>query len=166
MNVPWWASSPSPFSIAWYCLYGFIAHRLGLKWVDSAWLTGFAVLTGDALWVLFSLTRWAWFVDSASIIQALFAFFRDIAGLFLFYILLSKLWGTKLKWNENVNKWLMLDALFLLVWFSLAPSIAFTDWTYAILHDFSLLTIIGSFLLSHVLGRIFVAFILRSWVVN
>jgi hypothetical protein len=160
LQLEWWQSSPSPFSIFWYCFYGFLAHRSGLSWKDSAWLTGFTVLSTDALWVLFSLARWGWFVDSASILQAGLAFARDLAGLFMFYILV----GSKLHWNGQVKKWYFLNAVFFLVWFVLAPSIAWTDWTHAITQGYSMLTIVGSFLLSHVVGRIFVAFILRSWI--
>lgn len=163
-NLAWWQSSPSPFSIIWYCLYGFIAHKLGLSWKDSAWLTGFTVLTTDFEWVLFSILRWSWYVPTDSILQAFIALARDFAAIILFYILLNKVFGNKLKWSNKVLWFYLLNTIFFIVWFGLAPSIAWTDWTYAIIHDFSLPTIIGSFLLSHVIGRIFVTFILRSWI--
>jgi hypothetical protein len=165
-DLLWWQSSPSPFSIFWYCFYGYLAHRLGLSWTDSAWLTGFSVLIGDMFWLLFSIARWAWWVDTASILQATLALFRDVAGIIMFYTLLNKLFGSKLGWNQTVNKWVILNVGFLLFWFTLAPSIAWTDWTYAITHDFALPTVVGSFLLSHFVGRIFVAQILRSWILK
>ncbi|MHA1829067.1 MAG: hypothetical protein ACTSX6_10530 [Candidatus Heimdallarchaeaceae archaeon] len=158
MEIPWYAQSPSPFSIAWYCLYGYVAHRNGFSWRDSVWLVGFVVLSGDLIWVAASGLRFGWFYPD-SVPQLILCAARDFAGM-LFCLIMLK---TPIKFNDLTVLGYITNIVFMLIWFLLAPSPAYTDWTYAIKHNYPLPTIITAFIFSHIIGRIILLCIVKSF---
>lgn len=164
-DLPWWALSPSPFSIAFYLvLIFFAAGRLRrltdygrfsrLKTLsDAFFLLGFFVLIGDLTWVVACGFRFGLeFFDSLP--QLLMAGGRDIAGILLCsYWLRQAQRNCLVNINQHTMRLLLLNAVFIAVWFLLAPNPAWTDWTFAFRHNFSGGVVISSFFISHVLGK-------------
>jgi len=163
MNLPWWAYSPSPYTIVLYGTLGLIGLR-GLKnvqykhWIikyvqSCTWLM-FTVLLSDAVWCVFSLARFGW-VYPKDVTLIILCIIRDLAAASYCYTATQKLRDnvdyrrTRLLWIVNL--------CFMVVWFSQSSSPAFTDWTYAIRFDYPWGVVAGTFFMSHVLGRIITA---------
>ena len=162
--------SPSPFSIIFYLLLTAYAMKQIFKdliilrkrdylslFTDAMLIVGFVVVYLDTFWIIACLLRFGWYFPD-SILQLLFAFGRNITGLILCYMLIGNFFKQKkLEITKRVTQVFFLNILFLAVWFLLSPSPAFTDWTYAIRHDYSLNVIVQGFFISHVIGKSLVA---------
>lgn len=175
LEVPWWALSPSPFSITFYLIlatYG-TTKILKLKkyrrlkhlvaFTDAILILGFIVLALDILWLVACGLRFGWYYPS-SVLQLIFSVGRNIAGITLCYLLIGNYFRKCLIRLEKAYWVFSLNLLFLLVWFVLAPSPAWTDWTYAIRHNYSMNTVLSSFFISHIIGKSIVALIyIKIW---
>jgi hypothetical protein len=141
MDVPFWALSPSPFSLFFYCLLIVVAYRKlkpyvrAKRWrvlvglTDCLFVVGFAVLLCDTLWILASGLRFG-VAFPESVLQLVFCFFRDVAALIFCSLLIYSYFQRKiLKVDWRVCAWVIVDVLFLAVWFLSASSPAYTDWT-------------------------------------
>jgi len=169
MGVPWFALSPSPFSIIFYLILTIWGAKQLLKrteykrwkrlnaFTDSLFILGFIVLLGDLTWVIFCGLRFGWAYPS-SVLQVLFSGGRDVAGITFCFLLIGSHFKNGILTFGNKTWWLLIwNALFIFVWFLLAPSPAWTDWTFAIRHGFPLETVLTSFFISHVIGKLLVA---------
>lgn len=167
-DLPWFAFSPSPWTLIFWAiltfwLYRKIQHKkkadrfiqkLSL-WIDGLFIVGFFVLVSDSVWVMGSLNRWGPLFPWGDSFQMILCLFRNAAGLIFLYLLTNQYFKEKfVRISKKFLLGLALNALFMGVWFYLAPSPAFTDWTFAIRYDYDLSVIVFSFFLSHVVGRI------------
>lgn len=174
MDVPFWALSPSPFSLFFYCLLIFVAYRklkpyiVAKRWrrlvglTDSLFIVGFVVVLCDTLWILASGLRFGSSFPE-SVLQLVFCFFRDVAALifcslFIYHYFKRGMLG----FSESFWCWILVNVVFLAVWFHSAPNPAYTDWTFAIRHGYSLKVIAQSFISSHIIGRIITFLIFYS----
>lgn len=151
--------SPSPVSLAQYAILTFfVSRRLPgsriQRVLQGFFVVAFFVLVGDAMWSGLCALKWipmfpgdAW--------QIIFSFGRDVLGAGLMLIMMGDLFlEKKLRFNEIT--WIMLFLAFemQLFWFLWAPSPAFTDYTFAWRHGFSLDVVFTSWILGHWLMRI------------
>lgn len=168
-EVPWFALSPSPFTIAFYLIltvYGMkqllkrveykrLSHLLAFT--DAIFILGLIVLTTDTLWIIASGLRFGWLYPD-SVLQLVFSIGRNIAGITLCYFLVGNYFKKEiLQFSEATWTMLFVNAFFMLGWFLIAQNPSFTDWTFAIRYDYPLSQVIGSFLVSHVIGKTLVA---------
>jgi len=175
LEVPFWALSPSPFSIVFYLLLTVYALKQIFKdlvilrkrdyllaFTDAVLIVGFVVVYLDTFWIVACGLRFGWQYPD-SVLQLIFAFGRNIAGLIFCYMLIGNYFRQgKLKLTNKTTQLFFLNILFLAVWFVAAPSPAFTDWTFAIRHGYSWNVILTSLFISHFIGKILVAAIFLS----
>lgn len=157
--------SPSPFTIIyWLILIAWTYPKLYItgkykrlprlmSLTDSACLVGFVVLTNDLIWVTICGLRFG-YIYPDSVLQLVICAFRDIAGALLCYSLAGQHWTRKtVSITKKTRLFYMLNIVFITVWFLLATSPAWTDWTYAIKYDYPISVIATSFLTSHIIGK-------------
>lgn len=158
MDLPWWTLSPSPFTILFYLLLiGYTMRQLKCRtltkrFTDSFFLVGFTILFLDSFWILACLLRFGALYPN-SLIQLLAALGRNITGLIFCYLFIGPYFKTIFKPNKKTLIMFLVDLCFLSSWFLLAPSPAYTDWTYAIKKSYNFSIIITSFFISHILGK-------------
>lgn len=167
-ELAWWMLSPSPFSILFYLLLTFYGMRklmakvqykrkvLG-SFTDGLFLVGFIVLITDTIWVVMSGLRFG-SLYPRSVPQLVLSAGRNLVGLLLCYLLVGGYFKQGVcKLTKHTAQLILVNTVFIVVWFLLAPSPAYTDWTFAIRHDYPLLTVLSSFLISHIIGKTLVA---------
>lgn len=156
MEVPWWALSPSPFTIAQYTLFTLYGmhHFTGSKpkrFKLALFTLARVVLVSDCLWLAACAARFLPEIpEGAGII--LFSFLRNIVLYAFFYAATS---SSGFNEKKPVTLWI-LNACFLASWFIIAQTPADTDWTYAITRGYPWSFIWSRFTVSHILGRVFV----------
>jgi len=127
-----------------------------LAFTDAFLIVGFVVLFTDTLWIFASGFRFGWFYPD-SVLQLVFAGGRNVAGLVLCYMLIGNYFKQGiLKFTETTALVLFMNVSFLIFWFVASPTPAFTDWTFAIRHDYSTSIVLLSLFVSHVIGKSFV----------
>lgn len=165
MSLPWYALSPSPFTVVyWIVLASWAAiFRLNVqtykrfqmfaRFTDALFIVGLVVVSNDIIWVFACLFKWG-ALYPASVPQLGFCVARNVAAVMFCYLLTFHLFKKRVVGFTKAT-WLLygVNVLFMSVWFWLAPTPAFTDWTYAIRHDYSLNVVAGSFLISHIGGK-------------
>ena len=165
IDLPWWVFSPSPFTIAFYIVLISISARILRRRIhyerfprisaitDSFFILGFFVLFADLLWVIVCALRFGMlFFDSLP--QLLMCGGRDSVGMFLCsYWVKEAQKRCVINIDQRTSRLLFAYAVFLVIWFLLAPNPAFTDWTYALRHNYPCETVILSFSISHILGK-------------
>jgi len=164
--VPGYMLSPSPVSLIQYAvltwiLWGYLSRHLHYKknarllsLIDSFFVVAFFVCVTDAFWVSFTLIKWLPLHpgDLGMLAQSLI---RDLAGAALFGLFIYDAFKTRvLEINRSVILWILICFGSQALWFWLAPSPAFTDYTYAWRHGSDIGIIIGSWILSHFVMRI------------
>ena len=163
-EVPWWMLSPSPMSLIQYAILTFyggchllkigtyqrLNHPKVFSFLDGFFVAAFFVVLGDAFWSGFCALKWVpMFPQDLS--QILFSFLRDLIGLCLFFLLIPiRVMNFSLKVKAGILVMLISQG----VWFLLAPSPAFTDYTFAWRHGFPLEVVGFSFFLSHFVMRL------------
>jgi len=135
-----------------------------LAFTDAFLIVGFVVLFTDTLWILASGFRFGWDYPD-SVLQLVFAGGRNVAGLVLCYMLIGSYFKQGIiKFSRWTWNFLLINSLFLVFWFWSSPSPAFTDWTFAMRHNYSVSVVLLSLFVSHVIGKILVAVIfLTLW---
>lgn len=171
--MAWYTISPTPWSIIMYALWAWWGskrlprdnyirfHRLA-AWVDALWIAGVVVLVGDILWVLAVWIRWTavYPTDKTLLINSLV---RDISGLVI-CLLMSKEWwsSARLSWNTNVFCLWLIDILYLVLWFGMAPSLEWTHWVYALENGFTTWPFV--WIISFIIGRAITTTIyIKTW---
>jgi hypothetical protein len=176
IDLPWYVKSPSPWTlIIWGVLAVWGATVLlkrvnyrRLPWLfaltDSIFVLVFYVLISDLLWVVACGLRFAWFFPFFPDVWGLIlAGARDVAGLvFVWLIIQGLLIQGVVRFNRLTWWTLFFYGLFLVAWFSLAPDMSFVDWNYAIKYGYPAARVVQDFLISHVLGRIFLVVAFRN----
>lgn len=159
IEVPWWALSPSPFSVLFWVLlasYGvtLLPKQNVLKgFVKALFVVGLTVLSFDASWVVLQLIKFGSHFPG-SVLQLIVCLARDLAGLLLCYIMTYDLFKQKiLEVTYSTGIFYCLLWAFMATWFFYSPSPAFTDWTYAIRFGYDCLTVTYSFIISHVFAK-------------
>lgn len=167
-GLPWWAVSPSPFTLAqWvvlsligvhYIRHGSFFNRL---W-KSILVLGMVVLSSDAIWVFLSLIRWG-SLHPPAIPQLIYALLRDVGGtLFCVYEYGNRWQMFDPLPDRDADAFMLLNMVFIVVWFLGASNPAYTDWTYAIINGYSWGTVWSTFFTSHIVGRMFTGLIYGS----
>lgn len=165
-EVPFWARSPSPFTFVFWillALWGNLHIRGKIQYkrfqrvmsvIDSIFVVGLIALSYDSLWIVFQAIRFRHFFPG----DVLELIIRLIQNLGLFAICIFNaypLFKKKILKLSKVTKFfIFLELAYFVFWFSFAPSMAFTDWTYAIRMGFEPIIVIGAFNISHVLGKL------------
>ena len=178
--MDWWWKSPSIFTFMFYAILGYYSSKQLRKRVkyrrferlnsftDGLFILGFMVLTFDLIWVLVCLWRFAPLYvtfEAYSVWQLILCAFRDLAGIFFCFLFIGDyLMKGIVKISKHTIVMYLVNFVFLLVWFYLAPSPAYTDWTYGIRFGYSWITVLQSFCISHVIGKsIFTLLYLTIW---
>lgn len=164
-DVPWFMLSPSPVSLIQYAVLTWIGsrylrarieykHPRIMSLVESFLVVAFFVVLTDSLWAgLCALKFIPMFPQDAN--QIIFSFLRDLVGALLFFLLIGNGFRTGvLSLNKYVGAGLYLCLNTQIIWFTLAPSPAYTDYTFAWRSGYSLEFILAGFFLSHFLMRL------------
>jgi len=164
MALPWWTLSPSPWTIAVYTILALYAARKLYRvyghnykrlkrlaaFTDATFMLGFVVLTLDTFWLACSGLRFGWTYPS-SVLQLLACLFRNFGIVALCYIFVKDYLVDRA--TSKTFYLFAVNMVFMVIWFVLAPSPAYTDWTFALRNGYSLATVVLSFFISHVLGK-------------
>lgn len=166
--MPWWMKSPSPFTIAQWILLTFLGgfyiyfkgfhaptsrHKLYLLSCVAATL-GFVVLSSDFVWSLGSLLRWHT-IHPDSVLQMIYILLRDVAGcVFCLFLMAPLIHDNYVTWTRLTTGLWIGNVIFFILWFGLASSPAWTDWTYAFKRGLPWIFIWKAFFISHVVGRV------------
>ena len=166
--LPWWTLSPSPWTLLfWGLLAAWTAHHLvksgllrtrRLKWFaavsESVFFIGFFVLQFDAFWIVCSALKWGPLYPWSETFQLILCLGRDAAGLLFCSLFIFEYFKDR-RVRPNVITLFGYETTlgFIVIWFILAESPAYTDWTFALRYGFPVHVAIVSFTLSHVLGR-------------
>ncbi len=174
-DLPWWALSPSPFTIAFWLVLAVWATRRILvhmkyrrlkhlmAFTDALFIIGFVVLTTDLMWCVACLLKFGPGYPWADVFQLFLCALRDIAATAFCYLLIKSHFDLGfISFNSKTVLSYCVNAIFLSLWFLAAPTPAFTDWTFAIRHDYPMGVVLSSFLFSHVVGKIIVAVLFYS----
>lgn len=168
-SLPWWALSPSPFSLAFYAILIIIGIRKLIKineykrfkhlvaFSDSFFIVGFAILLGDLSWSIICALRFGSMFPK-DLLQITLVIARNFVGLLLCYLLVV----SNLRWTRKTTRYVAVNIMFQIVWFALAAGPQNTDWTYALKNGYSLATIVQAFFVSHVVGKAIVALIWKN----
>lgn len=165
-EVPWFMLSPSPMSLAQYAILSFVMSRYFLKTVeyrrapqllsliDGFLVSAFFVVLTDGFWCLFCSLRWLPLYPG-DLVLMVHSILRDAAASSLFLLLiLAHFKSGVLQFSRRVLGFVLLSFFSQAAWFALAPSPAYTDYTYAWRHGASLELVIAGFFLSHFLMRL------------
>ena len=113
-------------------------------------MLGFVVVLLDAVWVVVCGLRFGpMYPDSVP--QLLACLFRDISIVALCYIFVKDYLQQRAQFRTLI--YFVACIVFMAVWFTLAPSPAYTDWTFALRNGYPVETVVTSFLISHVVGK-------------
>lgn len=165
-DVPWFMLSPSPVSLAQYAILSWIVSRHLIKKVkykrapqllsliDGFMISAFFIVLTDAFWCAFCAIKWLPLFPG-DLVQISSSFIRDVAASALFLLLIYPLYKEKvLRFSREIMGWILLSFGTQALWFDLAPSPAYTDYSFAWRHGYSWEFILGSFLLSHFIMRL------------
>lgn len=166
MQLPWFMYSPSPVSFLQYAILAWIfwgyflknveykKHSRIMAAIDGLFLVAFFVVLTDSFWCIHCITTWLPLYPG-SILQIYSSLGRDLAAAALFGLMIFDQFKSGiLQLSKTVIGWLLLCFVSQWLWFSLAPSPAFTDYTFAWRHGYPLEVILLSFFISHFLMRI------------
>jgi len=158
--------SPSPVSLIQYAvltwiLWGYFSRAVNYKrlprimsFLDACFVVAFFVCITDAFWVSFTILKWLPLHPGDSL-QIFSSLGRDIMGALLFYLFIGGYFRQHiLKFDSPVKMWLLICFLSQAAWFWLAPSPAWTDYTFGWRHGADIGSIVGSWILSHFVMRI------------
>lgn len=174
-EIPWYALSPSPFSIAFYLIlisYAYLQIRKRraldtrrkkvIALTECFFLVGLVVVFLDTFWIMVSGLRWA-FLYPDDLFQLGLAAGRNIAAVALCLMFVGDYFKIRLiRINNYTRALFLLNFAFLSLWFVLSPSPAYTDFTFAIRHGYPENVVLGSFLISHLIGKSIVAGIFKT----
>jgi hypothetical protein len=165
LKQPWFAVSPSPWSLAFYAVMAAIGsqllihrvhyerwHRL-LAFIDALFLLGLIVFTQDTIWLVCNTLRWIipMYSGTATFFNYYVRFPQNILGAMLMVLLTWGLWRLKVvSIKFQTFLFFICIAVFTALVFALAPNQAFTDWTFAVSYGFPDPVILEAFLISHV----------------
>ena len=164
-EVPWFMLSPSPVSLIQYAILTWIGsrylrarikykHPRIMSLVQSFLVVAFFVVVTDSFWAgLCALRFIPMFPQDAA--QILFSFVRDVVGALLFFLLIGNYFRTGvLSFNLTVKAGLILCLQSQALWFLMAPSPAYTDYTFAWRYGYPLEFVLATWILSHFLMRL------------
>jgi len=164
-DVPWFMLSPSPVSLIQYAILTWIGSKYLLQRVDykhprimsliqSFLVVALFVVITDSFWAGLCAIRFLpMFPQDAQQITS--SFVRDVVGALLFFLLIGNYFRTGvLNFGIYVKAGLHLCLQSQAIWFLLAPSPAFTDYTFAWRYGYPLEHILAAWLLSHFLLRL------------
>lgn len=165
----WCWKSPSIWTLIFWTILAYWSSRQLRKRVkyrrfeklnsftDGLFILGFIVLTTDLMWVLVCLSRFGPLyvsINLDSVWQMVFCALRDLVGILFCFLLIGNYFLKGIvKINKHTIIMYLVNLAFLLAWFYLAPSPAWTDWTYAIRYDYSFIIVLESFVISHAIGK-------------
>lgn len=157
--------SPSPVSLIQYVVLTWIGakylkkritykHAMLMSLVQSFLIVAAFVVVTDAFWVGFQAIKFIpMFPQDAN--QILFSFGRDVVAALLFFLLIGDHFRTGvISFNYVVKAGLLMNLEAQAVWFLLAPSPAYTDYTFAWKYGYPLETVLAVWIVSHFIMRI------------
>lgn len=131
------------------------------RFMDATMVAGIVVLTSDLLWVLACGLRFGlYFPDSVQ--QLVFCALRDFMGVVFCLVQVPHLIEKDVFSLFNMKGLWILNVVFFIVWFGLAPDPSWTDWSYALRHDYGWTRAWSAFALSHIMGRVITTIIYWS----
>ena len=137
-DVPWWAFSPSPMTLATYtilALYG--AYKLESKtwkqflhnFCESALVIGLIILPFDTGWQTFQWLKFG-FLYTDEIKLVIGVYLRNISIYALCYVSAWKLADKTKKLQLQNSLYFIFPTLILFIMFLMSPDPGWTDWTY------------------------------------
>ena len=173
LRQPWFAVSPSPWSLAFYAVMAAIGSELLLRsgakhgraprlmaFLDALFLLGIIVFIQDTIWLLINTWRWIipLYSGTATFLNYYVRFPQNVVGALLLFLLTWGLWRSNLvAFRKKTVFWFAVISAFTFMVFLLAPGQQLTDWTYAISHGYSDQIILQAFLISHIGYKLLIA---------
>lgn len=163
LRQPWFAISPSPFSMAFYAVMAAIGsqlliHRVNyrrvpmlLGFLDSLFLLGILIFIQDTFWLICNTVKWIipLYSGVANFWNYYVRFPQNILGALLLLLLTWHLWKSKtVRFKKGTWICLVLIYSITLINFILAPNQAFSDWVFAANHDYADWIVIQGFILN------------------
>lgn len=166
VDVPWFMLSPSPVSLIQYAVLTWIIGDYLLKnieyrraprvmsLIEGFFVVAFFVCITDAFWCSFTMLKWVP-LHPGDAFQIGSSLLRDLVAALLFFLFIGDYFRQKvLNFSSSVSFWLLICFVSQAAWFWLAPSPAFTDYTYAWKHGYPWISICFSWAISHFIMRI------------
>jgi hypothetical protein len=123
--------------------------------VDSFQVMLMVFFINDSLWLAMTGIRWLPFHPD-SLLQVSVAMIRNVSVMIILWILIFRVrYQPHLDFGIPFISRIYIETCFLLAWFTLAPSPAWTDYTYAINAGASLQQVLVTYLISHVVAKVF-----------
>ena len=157
--------SPSPVSLIQYAVLTWIGskylrarieykHPRIMSLVHGFMIVAFFVVLTDSFWAGFCAAKFIpMFPQDAD--QIIFSFVRDLVAALLFFMLIGNYFRTGvLSFDLTVKAGLLLCFQAQALWFLLAPSPAYTDYTFAWRYGYSLEFVLGIWILGHFIMRL------------
>ena len=169
LDIPFWAYSPSPFTIAfWLVLYFWgLLHLPHEAYADAKrfpklvrifnglLIVGLPVLLFDTFWAVLQGFKFIYLYPE-DLMQIASIIVRNMCFLFMCVLFTAPLFTKKIlrvKFSTMIFTVIML--IYMVIWFSLAPDMSFTDWTYALRMGYSGKRVVEAFSISHIGGKFF-----------
>jgi len=125
-----------------------------LALTDAVCFIGFFVFQLDAFWIICSGLKWGPMFPWSETFQLIMCLGRDLVGAGFCFMFIFEYFKDRRIWPNVITLFGYVVTLsFIAIWFILAESPAYTDWTFALRYGFPPSVAIVSFTLSHVLGR-------------
>ena len=164
-DVPWYMLSPSPVSLIQYAVLTWIGSRFLMKrvkyvhprimsLVQAVLIVVFFVVITDSFWAGFCVLKFTPMFPQAAH-QIIFSVARDLVAALLCFLLIGGYFITGvLSFDIIVKAGLFLSLQAQAMWFLLAPSPAYTDYTFAWRHGYPLEFVVATWILSHFIMRL------------
>lgn len=169
MDLPFgfWFESPSTFTFFFWVvlwLWGLLhlkdeyysdVKRIKVLYrlVNGAMIVGLVAFSFDSIWIFAQVSKFGYLFPQdltemgVRLIQNI-GFFL-VCSVFTYHLFKKKV----LRINEWFFQWVLLEVFFFIVWFIVAPDPGFTDWTFALRNNYPGHKVLGSFLVSHLWGK-------------
>ena len=169
LDIPFWAYSPSPFTIAfWLVLYFWGLFHLPIQAYSDAkrfpfllrlfnglLIVGLPVLLFDTFWAVLQGFSFI-YLHPEDMMQIASIIVRNMSFLFMCVLFTAPLFSKKvLKISFSTIIFTTMMLIYMVIWFSLAPDMSFTDWTYALRMGYSNQRVLEAFSISHIGGKFF-----------
>jgi hypothetical protein len=131
-----------------------------VAWLDALFVLLIVILCQDTIWLCINTWRWIlpYYMHVATFWNYWVRFPQNIIGALFLFLVSYGVWEAKfVSFKNRTVTWFIVIFWLTFFLFAVAPSQAWTDWTFASRNGFSDSTILYSFLISNVGYKILIA---------
>jgi len=117
-------------------------------------VVGFVVFIYDSNWVVFQIIKFG-HLYPGDLNEMFLRLGQNLGFLLVCYCFIHYLFEKRiLEFQVSTYDLLLIQFFYFVVWFVLAKDPSWTDWTYALRNDYPGKRVIGSFIISHFVGKL------------